>query len=91
MLSIIEENKTGLFFNVGSVAELTDCILWAVEHEAEMTEFGNAARKEYSEKYTNEVNCKQSADLYEEAVSCKQLFMKDASSLTHTQPSVKIA
>jgi glycosyltransferase involved in cell wall biosynthesis len=42
-------------------------VRWAWEHPAEMAEMGRAARREYEQKYTAEINYAQLLRIYEMA------------------------
>lgn len=64
MLSIIEEGKTGLFFEAGNTDALAEQINWAIAHEAELETMGCNARAEYDAKYTCKINCNQLLDIY---------------------------
>lgn len=64
MLSIIDEYKTGLFFEAGDAVRLADRIIWAVEHEHEVSEMGKNARAQYKKKYTLQTNVAQLVDIY---------------------------
>jgi glycosyltransferase involved in cell wall biosynthesis len=65
MLSIIDDGKTGLFFEVSNPDRLADKIIWAVKHEAEMEAMGRNARAEYEAKYTLKKNCDQLLEIYQ--------------------------
>jgi glycosyltransferase involved in cell wall biosynthesis len=69
MLSIVEEQRTGLFFEPGDIDDLADRIVWAVTHEAEMLQMGQKARMQYEQHYTPDKNLVRLMRIYEETVS----------------------
>ncbi len=66
MLSIVENNKTGLFFEVGNVNQLADKIVWAVTHEENMEQMGQAARHQFLREYSVLPNSRQLMYIYRE-------------------------
>ena len=64
MLSIVEDGKTGLFFEAGNIDQLAGKIVWAVGHETEMEEMGRNARCQYEANYTREENREHLMGIY---------------------------
>lgn len=64
MEEIVEEGKTGLFFNPGEAADLADKIKWAWEHPEKIKEMGKEARLEFEKKYTGKKNYLILMDIY---------------------------
>lgn len=64
MVSIIDDQQTGLFFDVTNRTQLADQILWAVSHEEMMGEMGRNARKQYEEHYTRDANYNALLSIY---------------------------
>ena len=64
MVSIIDENDTGLFFEPGDSEMLSSGIQWAIAHELEMEAMGRRARACYEEKYAEDLNSRQLLELY---------------------------
>lgn len=56
MAEIVEEGKTGLFFNPGDSGDLAEKIKWAWEHPSNIKEMGKEARFEFEKKYTGKKN-----------------------------------
>jgi len=67
MAEIVTDGVTGLHFTAGDPADLAAKVRWAWEHPAEMAEMGRAARREYEQKYTAEINYAQLLHIYEMA------------------------
>ncbi|NNJ71534.1 MAG: glycosyltransferase family 4 protein [Kiritimatiellales bacterium] len=67
MLSIIEEQKTGLFFEAGNIDQLVEKLVWAVSHEADMDRMGKNARVEFEKQYSTQHNCEQLLEIYQKA------------------------
>jgi glycosyltransferase involved in cell wall biosynthesis len=67
MAEIVTDGVTGLHFTAGDAADLAAKVRWAWEHPAEMAEMGRAARREYEQKYTAEINYAQLLRIYEMA------------------------
>lgn len=64
MCSIVEENKTGLFFTPGNVDALAEKIGWAVTHDDAIEEMGRNARVQYEKHYTPPANYQHLLDIY---------------------------
>lgn len=69
LAELVEDGKTGLFFDAGSAESLANSIRWAEQHPAEMRRMGENARAEYEEKYTPEKNYRQLMAIYEEGIA----------------------
>lgn len=65
MAEIVTDGVTGLHFTAGDPADLAAKVRWAWEHPAEMATMGRAARREYEQKYTAEINYAQLLRIYE--------------------------
>ena len=50
---LIENNKTGILFEVGNKKELVEKIDWALSHTNQMNEMGKCAKRTINEMYTN--------------------------------------
>jgi glycosyltransferase involved in cell wall biosynthesis len=68
MAEIVEEGRTGLLFRPGDSGDLAEKVRWAVDHPDVMCRMGEAARREYEEKYTPEKNYKMLLNVYEQAI-----------------------
>ena len=68
MAEIVEDGRTGLYFEPGNPKDLTTKVEWAWIHEKEMEVMGREARKEYEGKYTAEINYKMLMNIYETAI-----------------------
>jgi len=65
---IVEDGKTGFLFEPGNADDLAAKIRWAAEHPEEMRRMGEAARREYEQKYTPERNYQMLMDIYQQAI-----------------------
>jgi glycosyltransferase involved in cell wall biosynthesis len=65
MSSIVEEDKTGIFFAPGNVDELAEKICWAVAHDEAIAEMGRNAREQYEKHYTPRANYRHLLSIYE--------------------------
>lgn len=66
---IVEDRRTGLFFQPGNALDLAEKITWARNNQAIMEEMGHNARLEYEAKYTAEKNLHALEDIYEQAIN----------------------
>jgi glycosyltransferase involved in cell wall biosynthesis len=64
---LVEHKKSGLLFDVGSVDDLKDNILWAFNNPGEMQEMGSNAKNIYMQKYTSQSNYRQLMNIYNKA------------------------
>ena len=64
MLSIIEEKRTGLFFEAGNTNQLAEQIIWAVSHEEQMGAMGRNARLQFEGRYTHKTNLTRLVEIY---------------------------
>jgi glycosyltransferase involved in cell wall biosynthesis len=69
MCEIIEDGRTGLFFQPGDPEDLARKVAWAWSHPDRLEEIGREARREYETKYTAEVNYQQLMRIYRAALS----------------------
>jgi glycosyltransferase involved in cell wall biosynthesis len=65
--NIVIEGVTGLFFEPGDKVCLTEKVDWAWKHQAEVTEMGFQARKEYESGYTAQKNYELLKNVYDQA------------------------
>lgn len=56
MAELIREGETGLLFRPGDAADLARALAWAGDNPTAMRRMGEAARREYEEKYTPAAN-----------------------------------
>lgn len=63
-----KDGSTGLLFEPGDVADLARKMAWADAHPAEMRRMGEAARREYEDKYTPATNYAQLMAIYRNAM-----------------------
>lgn len=68
MAALIREGETGLLFEPGNAADLSEKLKWAATHPDEMQKMGRSARKEYEEKYTPQRNLEILLGIYREAI-----------------------
>jgi glycosyltransferase involved in cell wall biosynthesis len=68
MAELIEDGTTGLLFEPGNADDLARKVQWAWEHPEEMRRMGEAARREYEQKYTPERNYQMLMDIYQQAI-----------------------
>ena len=61
---LINDGHTGLLFASGNPQDLAHRIDWASRHPHEIADMGRAARREYEEKYTANVNYAQLMTIY---------------------------
>jgi glycosyltransferase involved in cell wall biosynthesis len=65
MTSVIEHHHNGLLFEAGDSADLFEKIEWAFGHSDEIRKMGTAAREDFEEKYSADVNYKKLIAVYE--------------------------
>jgi glycosyltransferase involved in cell wall biosynthesis len=68
MQELIEDKKTGLFFEAGNDSDLAEKIQWALHNKEEMMKFGKRARRDYEEKYTAKKNYEKLIEIYQSAI-----------------------
>lgn len=68
MSSLIRHGVTGLHFQAGSSTDLVAQVEWAVAHPKEIADMRQAARAEYEEKYTAEINYRKLIEIYHRLV-----------------------
>ena len=68
LVGLVENGRTGLHFFIGDARDLAEKVSWAWEHPKEMERMGQAAFKEYLEKYTPEKNYQLLMDIYQQAI-----------------------
>jgi len=66
---IVRDGKTGLLFKAGDPDDLRQKVQRLINHPHECEQMGEAARKEYLQKYTPEKNYKMLMDVYYKLVS----------------------
>ena len=82
MAEIINDGQTGLLFTPGDADDLAAKVRWAWEHPEEMRRMGEAARREYEEKYTPERNFEMLMDIYHQAIEHSQSRHRTRGSLS---------
>jgi glycosyltransferase involved in cell wall biosynthesis len=68
MAEIVEDGRTGLFFEPGDPESLIEQVQWVWEHPRELAEMGRNARREYEMKYTAEKNYQMLMEIYRKAM-----------------------
>jgi glycosyltransferase involved in cell wall biosynthesis len=68
MVELVDDGRTGLLFEPGNADDLARKVQWAWEHPEEMRRMGEAARREYEQKYTPERNYQMLMDIYQQAI-----------------------
>jgi glycosyltransferase involved in cell wall biosynthesis len=73
MAELVEEGHTGLLAEPGDAKSLAEKIAWADTHPHAMREMGRAARRNYEQRYTADVNFAQLTAIYRDAIvdACK--------------------
>lgn len=64
MAEIIEDGVTGLLFEPGQRADLSEKVQWAHAHPTEMATMGKAARRRYERDFSPQSNLMQLEELY---------------------------
>jgi len=67
MAEICEDPRTGLLFEPGNAADLSEKLRWVLDHPAQIEAMRLAARKVFEEKYTMQENCRVLIRAYEAA------------------------
>ena len=65
---LISDRQNGLVYPLGDDAELAEKIEWAFDHPAEMKKMGEAARLDFEQKYSAEVNYEMLTGIYDRAL-----------------------
>ncbi|PKG82544.1 glycosyl transferase family 1 [Colwellia sp. 75C3] len=68
MEEIVTDGETGLHFEAGNSADLTNKAQWLINNPDECLRMGRNARAEYLEKYTAEKNYEMLMDIYQQAI-----------------------
>jgi glycosyltransferase involved in cell wall biosynthesis len=68
LAEIIEEGRSGLFFEPGNAADLSDKVRWAIDHPNAMAAMGESARRIYQQRYTAETNYRMLLSIYDSAL-----------------------
>jgi len=71
MQEIVAHGRTGLHFAPGDPADLAEKVEWAWAHPDEIRAMGQAARREYEEKYTAEKNYPMLMSIYQKAIESR--------------------
>jgi glycosyltransferase involved in cell wall biosynthesis len=69
MQTIVENRRTGLFFEPGNSDDLAQKVAWAWAHPGPMRVIGAEARREYEHRYTAEKNYEILSDIYQRTIS----------------------
>jgi glycosyltransferase involved in cell wall biosynthesis len=64
MKEIVADHLSGLHFTPGDLNDLASKVRWAWSHPSEMEAMGDAARSEYTAKYTAEINYRLLMEIY---------------------------
>lgn len=67
--NLVQEGVTGLLFEPGNTAELTERMRWALEHPYEMANMGRQARTYYEVALSAAENYRQLFTIYREAIA----------------------
>lgn len=73
MIDIIDEGKTGLFFEAGNAHDLAQKMRWAALHPEAMKCMGENARRIYEQKYTPDCNYEALMEIYERAIQSARI------------------
>jgi len=68
----VEDGRTGLLFRPGDAEDLARQVRWIIEHPDRLLLMRRAARREFEQKYTAELNYKRLAEVYEFAIRNSQ-------------------
>lgn len=71
MSDLVENNRTGIDFEVGDTDDLAKKLAWAWEHPEEMRRMGAEARKKYESCYSIEANYQALLKIYAEVIQGK--------------------
>lgn len=69
LAELVDHERTGLLFEPGDAADLARKLAWAEQHPQRMREMGQAARREYEQRYTPETNHEQLVGIYRSVMS----------------------
>lgn len=69
MQELVEEGRTGFFFNPGDPNDLMRVAADAWNQPAEMRRLGNFARREFENKYTSAINLRNLMNTYERVIA----------------------
>lgn len=69
MQELVMDGVTGLHFAAGNAEDLAERLAWAWDHTTQVREMGRAARWEFEQKYTADVNYAHLMSIYERALS----------------------
>lgn len=70
---IVDDQRTGLVFEPGSVLDLSSQVHWAVEHPDDLARMGRAARERFEQDYTAERNYVQLMKIYGSVLRAKRV------------------
>jgi len=69
MKEIVDDGRTGLYFNPGDSQDLAEKVEWAWNNTERMRQMGKEARREYEKKYTAETNYLRLMEIYQHTIS----------------------
>lgn len=69
MQEIVEEGRTGMFFNPGDADSLAQIVAHAWEQPGYMRELGDSARTEFENKYTSAINYRNLMNIYQRVIA----------------------
>ncbi len=68
MQEIVDHHRTGLHFMPDDAEDLRQQVEYALSHPAELATMGKAARQEYEQRYTAEINYAMLMNIYEQTI-----------------------
>jgi glycosyltransferase involved in cell wall biosynthesis len=68
MQEIVEHGHTGLHFAPDDAEDLRRQVEYALSHAAEVAAMGKAARQEYEQRYTAQINYAMLMNIYEQTI-----------------------
>lgn len=71
MAEIVDDGRTGLHFQPGDPADIARKLEWVGSHTFEINSMRVAARREFEEKYTADMNYALLQDIYAQAIAAK--------------------
>jgi glycosyltransferase involved in cell wall biosynthesis len=71
IVQVIKDGETGIFFEPGNIADLTEKINYAIDHPEELRTMKHNARRTYLEQFTIDKNYQLLMNIYSEALGGK--------------------
>ena len=69
MAALVDDRRTGLLFEPGKAEDLARTLQWADTHPDAMITMGHAARAEYEQHYTADINYETLMSIYRDAIA----------------------